>query len=274
MILDYSEYEKQSNSYGMNTPKGEGKNLFFSKKGWCPFCKKEVNKVFEYSGMDFERLKGVSFEEVENVWKCDKCGWWQHSFYSYMESYEEYSQEYKDWYEELNSSILRRFDVGSKKAPINILRDYITRNADKIYNINYKKMEELVASVFREHYNCDVHMAGKSHDGGKDLVLIESDKSIIVQVKRRMSAKKTEAAKEIRELLRTTVLERSRNSIFVTTADNFSPDAIKTANKAITNSIVDTFELFDYNRFMNLLNLYKKHELEIWRNLIQTKNKL
>lgn len=274
MILDYSEYERQSNSYGINSPKEYGQNLFFNRKGWCPFCKKEVNKVFQYSGIDLKKLKGVSFEEIESVWKCDECGWWQHSFYSYMESGQGYGQEYKDWYEELNSSILRRFDVDSNKVPINILRDYIAKNNDRIYSIDDKKMEELVGSVFREHYNCDVHIVGKSHDGGKDLILIESDKSIIVQVKRRMSAKKIEAAKEIRELLGTTVLEGSRNSIFVTTADHFSSEAIKTVNKAITNSIVDTFELFDYDRFMNLLNLYKKDKSEVWQDLIKTKRKL
>ncbi|HDI3056373.1 hypothetical protein HYH85_11310 [Clostridium botulinum] len=27
----------------MNSFKGKGKNLFFCRKEWCPFCKKEVN---------------------------------------------------------------------------------------------------------------------------------------------------------------------------------------------------------------------------------------
>lgn len=55
----------------MNSSKGKGKNLFFCRKEWCSFCKKEVNKIFEDFGMELKRLKGVSFEEVENAWKYD-----------------------------------------------------------------------------------------------------------------------------------------------------------------------------------------------------------
>lgn len=138
MILDYSEYEKRSNSYGLNSLYGSCKDLFFGRKGWCPFCNSEARIVFKYSGVDIERLKDVSFEEVEKVWKCDKCGWWQHSFYSYMESYDE-PFEYKDWHEEVNSAILRSFDIDSKEIPIDILREYITKNHEKIYNINDKR---------------------------------------------------------------------------------------------------------------------------------------
>lgn len=29
-------------------------------------------------------------------------------------------------------------------------------------------MKELTQEVFKEHYNCEVELVGKSHDGGKD----------------------------------------------------------------------------------------------------------
>lgn len=36
-------------------------------------------------------------------------------------------------------------------------------------------MEELVASIFRDHYDCEVQVVGKSNDGGVDLILINFD---------------------------------------------------------------------------------------------------
>ncbi|WP_442913423.1 hypothetical protein [Labilibaculum sp. K2S] len=50
------------------------------------------------------------------------------------------------------------------------------------------------------------------------------------------------------------MLEGAKNCAFVTTAGHFSPQAIKTARKAISNNLVDTFELFDCNRFLDALN--------------------
>ena len=44
-----------------------------------------------------------------------------------------------------------------------------------------------------------------SGDGGKDLILIESDKSIVVQVKRRQSRHKTETASCVRDLIGATL---------------------------------------------------------------------
>lgn len=271
MILDYSEYDKQYGAYGLNSFESKNRDLFYNKRGWCPFCQKEIPSVFNSSGLDIKRLKDVSFEESEKVWECDTCGWWEYSFYSYMEDQQLY-QQFKDWEIKINSAILKKFELTSKEVPINILRKYISKNNDKIYNINDKKMEELVASVFKDHYNCDVRLVGKSHDGGIDLILIESEKSTIVQVKRRTVAEKVESVKEIRDLLGATLLAESRNCIFVTTANHFSKDSIKAKQLAISKEIVDTFELYDFNGFMKLMDLYKKDEDKAWKKLIQSKS--
>lgn len=49
-------------------------------------------------------------------------------------------------------------------------------------------MEELVASVFRDFYECEVEVVGKSNDGGVDVIVIDSDNPIMVQVKRRRNS--------------------------------------------------------------------------------------
>ncbi|WP_309137796.1 restriction endonuclease [Paenibacillus peoriae] len=141
---------------------------------------------------------------------------------------------------------------------MNILSEYINKNPDKVYEIHHRKMEELVGAVFGEHYSCEVHHVGRAVDGGKDLILVESDKTIIVQVKRRTMAGKTEGASSVRELIATTLLTVSRDCIFVTTADHFSKQAISEKDTALTKSIIDSYELFDRDKFLGVLDLVKK----------------
>ncbi|MDM8161479.1 restriction endonuclease [Labilibaculum sp. K2S] len=92
---------------------------------------------------------------------------------------------FKDWQLDINSAILRSFEISSNEVPILSLRTYLTQQNEKIFEIHHRKMEELVASVFREYFACEVKIVGKSCDGGIDLILIMSDNPILVQVKRR-----------------------------------------------------------------------------------------
>jgi len=175
---------------------------------------------------------------------------------------------YKDWELTVNSAILREFEVGSNSIPIEVLKSYLSKNEDEIFHIHHKKMEELVASIFRNHYDCEVQIVGKSNDGGVDLILINSDKPTIVQVKRRTDRRKTESVKEIRDLIGATLLSDSRKCIFVTTADHFSESAIKARDCALTKSIVDSFELYDFSSFMSTLNLYKTDRERAWLRML------
>lgn len=267
MILNYDEYLTHKGSYGINGQKKELDEAFFFKRGYCRFCQTSIGIVHNKSNLDTSTLKGGAIYLSEKIWECDICGWWERLYESYIDA--ERDWDMKDWYQKINSAILKKFDVESKNVPINILRDYIFNNPDKIYDIHHYKMEELVGSIFKEHYNCEVHHVGKSADGGKDLLLIESDKSIVVQVKRRKTRNKTEAASGIRDLIGATLLNRSRDSIFVSTADHFSPQAIKHKDDAIAYNIIDSFELFDVDKFMNLLNVYTLEKEKSWTDLVE-----
>lgn len=261
-ILDYSEYSIFRTEYGLNSQKSKHEN-YYDKIGWCPFCSKDAFKLNSKSD-SFTYEFGPWREISEKVWQCE-CGWWQIYFYSYIEE----ESIYKDWYETVYSSQLKKFSIGDRNIPIKILRSYLEKHEEKIFQINDKRMEELVASIFREHFQCDVKEVGKSHDGGVDLIMIESDKPTIIQVKRRKSPTKTENVKEIRDLLGATLLSESKRCIFVTTADHFSKDAINSRNAAIRKNIVESFELFDYRSFLDMLHLYKTDVSETWKQFLQ-----
>lgn len=267
LVLDYSDYSIFIEEYGMNVTYPRYAK-FFEKKGWCPFCLKDATMISNLAD-SFTYDFGPRREIIERVWQCD-CGWWQIDFHSHMEE----PSNYKDWYESICSSQLKKFNIGDKAIPIDVLRSYLHENEDKVYNIHDKKMEELVASVFREHFQCEVREVGKSHDGGIDLILIEANSPTIVQVKRRKSPNKTENVKEIRDLLGAMVLSQTKKSIFVTTADHFSPDAINSRNIAINNKSVESFELYDYRRFMDMLQLQATDPSQVWKQHLQFEKSL
>ncbi|PXY01864.1 hypothetical protein DF185_04225 [Marinifilum breve] len=250
MIADYTSYITERGAYGMNS-RSDNKELFFNEWTKCKYCHNELENIHNRGLVDFKTIEGVNWHKSEGVIRCTKCGWWQHTFHSYLEGEQE---GFKDWQLDVNSATLRRFDVSSNEVPILSLRAYLTQQNDKVFEIHHRKMEELVASVFKDHFSCEVKLVGKTNDGGIDLILVNSDTPTLIQVKRRKTKNKTESVKEIRDLLGATVLKGAKNCAFVTTADHFSPKAIDAAKRAITNNIVDTFELFDHNRFFDILN--------------------
>lgn len=246
--------------YGLNT--GDNRR-FFGVLGRCPFCDAN-SRLVETKSDAFQTTFGPWRDMSEKVWQCG-CGWWQVEFYSYLEE-EGY---WKDWHQSVYSAQLKRYEINSNIVPISILRDYLVNHGDDIYNISDRKMEELVASVFRDHFLCEVKEVGKSHDGGIDLIMINSDKPFMIQVKRRRSPSKAEAVKEIRDLLGATLLNNGNDCIFVTTADHFSNDAKNACNQAIDKGIVNSYQLFDYPSFLEMQKLHAREPSSKWRNLLQ-----
>ena len=134
-------------------------------------------------------------------------------------------------------------------------------------------MEELVADVFKDFVDCEIRLVGKSHDGGKDLILLDGDKQTFVQVKRRTRNEKTEPVSSIRDLIGASVIGDANACVFVTTADHFSIHAKNAAQKVVEKKILDSFELIDYHRFVDILKLQKKSYPKEWEVLLRLKDK-
>jgi len=266
-ILDYREHVSQHEGYGLNSGprKPDNESLFFHKREFCVFCNKKTKEIYSNPRVDTKTISGVAWHKINTVFTCS-CGWWEHTFYGYLEGEQE---GFKDWAFEVDSAILQRYKIDSNEVPIQSLREYLIKKAEDIYRIHHKKMEELVASVLGEHFDCKAHIVGKTNDGGVDLILVESDDPIIVQVKRRMKKGKVEPVSQIRELIGATLLKESRKCIFVTTADHFSREAIKTKNMALKKNIVRSFDLIDFNKFISFLQLNKKDSVSPWKKLTE-----
>ncbi len=273
MILDYSNYTTKKGESGIvnYTFVDTGKKLF-SHDSICPFCKEKINNTI-FSNLISNRNDWLygSFVEKESVVQCPKCGWWEHKYTNQSDAIIDGIRANDI---EINSAILKKYDDSDKDIPLSILRKYIEENPLKIYGINAHKMAELVRSVFSDFYPyCKVYDFGKTRDGGKDGLIVESSgKHIILQVKRRTSPSAVEGVSPIRELLGVAMLETEpTDCIFVTTADHYSKDAKLTAEKAIELKRVERFELYNCQDFLNLINITRKEPSALWKTLLKTK---
>ena len=268
MILDYSEYVFLEGRKGTSN-RYINSDLFFSIRGICPFCNisienKPINKMTTDLESPLFRFQGITWES-ETVWLCNQCGWWEHKHYK--ESQGDYD-EIKMWDLEINSAILKKYEIGDYTVPIESLIKELQNNQQKIEAIHHKKMEEMVQYVFQSHFNCEVKHIGKSHDGGIDLLLINSNSPIAIQVKRRQSLNKIEPVNLIRELIGSTLLAGLKDCIYVTTASKFSFEAEKAREQAIERKLVNTFELFDRKRFFEIMDINTEKISSKWKNLL------
>lgn len=269
MILDYSQFVQSRGEEGIVNFRQVNNTLdeLAKKMSFCPFCKKQIeNQVYYKSNRDIKWCRAIEYEQVI---QCPQCGWWEHK---YIFSSDDIDEGLRASSVELTQAILRTYEDDSKAIPINILNKYIARNPEKIYGINDKKMEELVASVFKDIMDCKVILVGKSHDGGKDLILLDGDKQTFVQVKRRTQADKVEAVSSIRELIGTSIIGDANACIIVTTADHFSKDAQSAAQEVVKKKVFSSFELIDYHRFVDMLNLQKDYYPNEWEQLLRVKS--
>ncbi|MNO04180.1 hypothetical protein D3C81_2251190 [compost metagenome] len=59
----------------------------------------------------------------------------------------------------------------------------------------------------------------------------------------------------------------------MSTADHFSKPAVDAAQKAIDLKLVDRYDLIDYHRFVEMMNLQQKEDLAPWGKLISVNKK-
>jgi predicted helicase len=136
--------------------------------------------------------------------------------------------------------------------------------------VSRKKTEELVGSVFADHFDCEVRMVGKSHDKGVDLVLVRGDKvTALVQVKHRDKNSRNwraEPVSTVREFLGAFMLAKSQHAILVTTARRFSREAKEAAAQSLTLSSVHQYDLMDGAELLRTLRLTSDRVREQWRD--------
>lgn len=240
--------------------------LFFNKMAdsICPFCNLPTSEVHESVLDDHPGwLSGGYYFAKEHVSSCNRCGWWR------VRTYKETTGDIEATSSVVKNAVLRKYDMADKSIPIATLQGYLRDHFSDVIHIHASQMEKLVKSVFSEHFSCDVEHVGKSHDGGIDLLLVQSNKPVVIQVKRRKSLSHVEGVSGIRELLGATLLKGSKSCIYVSTCSKFSTASKVTAEQAIDLGLVESYELYDFSRFSDALKLTTTSSLEPWKRFLE-----
>lgn len=271
MILDYREYITEKASKGLvNYISRETNTALFDHMAICPYCKTKIeNTVYSKFVSKYPDWLFGSFEQSENVVQCPTCGWWE---YKYRNQSDAIIDGIRASDIEYSSAILRIFDNASMEVPLEVLRTYLLKKPELIYEIDAHKMEDLVRSVLSDFFpNCEVKHFGKTRDGGRDGLLVDSEgNQTLLQVKRRTNADSTEGVVALRELMGVAILEDNlKGCIFVSTADHFSMDAEKYAQQVLDKKIVEKFELVNCEEFISRLNIVQENIPQEWKKLIR-----
>lgn len=267
-IFAYENYI-QDGAFADPTPASLSKPKIYqifdrSNTSTCPFCKSSTSRAHENTlNENPDWLGGGHYHAKEYVSCCDKCGWWR------IHTYKETDGDIEGISTIIKNAVMRKYDLASKNIPIKVLQKYLRSNYDDVIHIHDLQMEKLVQSVFSEHFTCEVEHIGKSHDGGIDLLLIQSDSPTVIQVKRRKKLSHVESVSGIRELLGAALLKESKNCIYVSTCSKFSSPANDTAQRAVELGIVESYELYDFSRFSDVLKLTACSHVELWRNFLE-----
>jgi hypothetical protein len=178
----------------------------------CEYCSKRLLK------------KEESIESAYlAVSVCDNCGFWQ-GYYDQLE----YGPN------QVFISKIREFERVMPDVCFSDLARMIRRQQGIWHTISPRKLEELVAHVFRANYSqSEVFHVGKPDDGGVDVIFIDSQETQwLIQVKRREGPDKAEGVSTVRNLLGAMLLNDKLNGIVVSTADHFTYRAYQAVHRA------------------------------------------
>jgi hypothetical protein len=124
------------------------------------------------------------------------------------------------------------------------------------------RFERFVGDLLAAHLSCDVVHCGKSHDGGIDLILADSDIGHIpIQVKRRSTPGSVESVSLVREFRGAMLLKGYDRGILVTTADHFSNEAIEASTPSPQDLVEQCIDLIDCRRLLDILNVVARDGL-------------
>jgi restriction system protein len=217
----------------------------------CPLCSCEIEKINLNDVIEMNEFVTFFEKQEQSVYlyafSCNRCHW-----FTVVREVTDY--DYKDHgHARFTRSIIKQFDLESAKAPVDVLCNYLVKKNRDIHRIHYRKMEELVGSVFKEYFNCEIIHCGRAGDGGIDLFLVQSDTLIPIQVKRRIHANATEPVDTVTKMLGVMIRDGFKKSMIVTTADKYSKPATSDVQKVLTKGIFESINLFNRNDFLAIL---------------------
>lgn len=183
---------------------------------------------------------------------CFTCGWWCRSEIQRRRDFESDSIVARHFYSMYGACAqLRNLDIGQVDLPLTEVRAYLLAKYESRLDVHPRVLEELVATVFRDHGYLSEATAYQK-DGGIDVILSKPGEKIGVQVKRYRNRIECE---QIRALAGALVLGGHTSGIFVTTS-KFRSGACSTASaftaRGIPIALIDADAFYDSLRISSI----------------------
>lgn len=216
----------------------------------CPYC------GFELKHTEQPGDKRNPFVKSLILRLCEKCGWWESDENGFPDETTGRSVHRR--------ALLKEFCVAGGEAPIEALHNYIVSHPSALNEVSPTALEKLVTSVYGEFMNCEAIHIGGPNDQGIDILLIDSERQYVIQVKRRRSARVAEGVSGIREFLGAMMLNGAVNGLFVSTAPRFSKQAEAASKRAEVTGLVEKIALIDSARLLEVCRLTASHIIAPW----------
>jgi hypothetical protein len=200
----------------------------------CPHCSNALTVVQADS-------HSVVYELSQAIWECQRCRFWKIKNWSRISP--------SEWLVPFVTSLHPHRSAEGLSA----LAAEVEANPTAIHGMTPHQMELFVGLILREHFNCDVHHAGRSHDGGIDLIVVAADNPIAVQVKRRSRNDAVEGVEVVRSLFASLYSMRFNRGMVVTTAQRFSKPAEAFVQSATQRDERFSIELVGVTRLIEML---------------------
>jgi len=101
-------------------------------------------------------------------------------------------------------------------------------------------------------------------------LIINSDKPILVQVKRREKTSSVESVSTVRDFLGAMFIRNNYKGIDVSTAKSFSKPSEKVIEDLKNENRLEYFEMFDFSRFSSILKIVDLSRKKNWEFLVET----
>jgi restriction system protein len=223
----------------------------------CPYCRSQLGAKAKEKA-----ISGNAWYDIR-IKHCDNCGWWCAD--QACELMEGPPLDYT-----AIKSVLKKFRVGDLDVPIRDLREHLKKRPEALLDLHPRKFEELIASVFSDHFKCEVELTARTRDGGIDMYLIRTDGTYLVQAKRRSGPRSVEGVQVVRELAGVLLISGYSKGIVVTTAEDFSKPARKAALSSFLENQGYSIELINGRHFLETLQVAKSRDAFVppWHELL------
>ncbi len=228
---EHASYLEDFRSIGWRSTIGKWIEAAYAERAnaLCPYCGSHmIEDAFEERWPDGEELDEF---QCARIWNCRYCAYWR--LYMFYDSLEDPTSGQVDDFELYFLSKLREYSSSLPEGVNSEFAQLLRRNPSIWHTMSPTRFEELVAEVFRQNFApCEAIHVGGSHDGGRDVIFVDSEKQQwLIQAKRRESPNRGEEVDTVRNLLGVMVDYDALHGIVVSTADHFSYQAEQFANR-------------------------------------------